>query len=172
MRLRAVLAVAALLSASLVAHADDLFTLTDGVNTITFTQPATLGPLGTCGGGGSYFCVSNVPVTADGVTFTAPLIAFYTAAESGGLAISYDSDDDLILSQEGSTLFSGDVVNPIFTLGTYDLTNYDGPDSTYQGNFTLTISSITPSATPEPSSIALLGTGLLGFAGILRRRLA
>jgi hypothetical protein len=34
---------------------------------------------------------------------------------------------------------------------------------------TITITDIT-SATPEPSSIALLGTGFLGFAGIVGRR--
>lgn len=28
----------------------------------------------------------------------------------------------------------------------------------------------TPAATPEPSSIALLGTGILGAAGMVRRR--
>jgi hypothetical protein len=33
-----------------------------------------------------------------------------------------------------------------------------------------TIDDCTPSPTPEPSSIALLGTGILGIAGVLRRR--
>lgn len=44
-------------------------------------------------------------------------------------------------------------------------------DSAYYDNLTVT-SSYTPSPVPEPSSIALLCTGLLGFAGMLRKRLA
>lgn len=31
---------------------------------------------------------------------------------------------------------------------------------------------VAPAATPEPSSLALLGTGVLGFAGVLRKRFA
>ena len=36
----------------------------------------------------------------------------------------------------------------------------------------ITITEVTPSAVPEPGSIALLGTGALGMIGVVRRRLA
>lgn len=47
--------------------------------------------------------------------------------------------------------------------GTYTL-NLDGPDS---GSGTFNVS-----PTPEPSSLVLLGTGIVGLAGALRRRIA
>jgi hypothetical protein len=44
---------------------------------------------------------------------------------------------------------------------------YNGPSWYYLSDISVTASS--PAATPEPSSFLLLGTGLLGIAGMLRR---
>jgi hypothetical protein len=54
-----------------------------------------------------------------------------------------------------------------------------GPSTAYENTlgsvpseaFTLTGTTTTPSTTPEPSSIMLFGSGILGLAGVLRRKL-
>lgn len=56
----------------------------------------------------------------------------------------------------GPQLFSGNELN----VGTFALSS----------GATVTISNKPVGATPEPGSLALLGTGVLGFAGVLKKR--
>ena len=155
----------ALLFASVAARAStiDDFTLQSGTTTITFSIPLPASPSANFEG---LFTSFEVPIAVNGTaaspseedfdnsTFDPPLDLFVSYALAGQTEV---------LREDGQQLYTGSESSPTFDLGPFTFTSGD----------TLTITQVaTPAITPEPSSIALLGTGLLGAAGILRKRFA
>lgn len=133
------------------AHADTLMDNFVATNTpfgtITATLPASPTPTSFTA---TSFEIPSGPVIVDGDTVMVN-VDFFTLAAGGGAQGGGVRID-------GPQLFSGPTSSPTFLLGTFPL-----------GGFDLTISQA--AAVPEPSSLALLGTGFLGICAVLRRKL-
>jgi hypothetical protein len=135
------------------AHADTLtydFTATGTpYGNITFSLPAS--PIPTSFNT-TWFKLAHVALIVDGDAVR-KTIDFYTLLAGGGARGAG-------VREKGAQLFTGPTSSPTIRTGTFPI-----------GDFNLTISdSATPSSIPEPSSLFLLGTGLFGAYGILRKK--
>ncbi len=163
-----------ILPAAAYANTSDAFTVTGHGLDLTFTLPSSPTPSGF--DMRRDFFLGNISFTEDGTMMTASDVYFFTKLESGGFELD-DSLGNVIddLSFFGPKLFTGTVKAPTFKEGAFRLTG--GPACSVDSETTeapacsykLTIDPT--SVTPEPSSLALLGSGALGVFGILRRRL-
>lgn len=176
MGLRHLVVAVALSGLSLAAHADTItsnavspFTLAPSSDTLSFRAlNATVAPggtfdlLGTFYIGNSFIPNQVVPFTFQD-TFTVNGIA-KVLTFSGTDSIT-TGPDTLNIAALGPVAF-GDTTLSFDSFTTSG--NYVGE----RRSVDLTGTTGTLPATPEPSTIALLGTGLLGVAGVMRKRFA
>lgn len=145
-------------SAGAYAATMDVFTFTISGVPGTGTATIAASPTPSSFVSNTSFLLSGVSGTFDGSTFTGD-ITFYAA---GGVM-----GDGFMFS--GPELFSGSVSDPTFTPGTYVLTGSpDLGDGPMPVSVDLTIAAVPSAATPEPASLALVGTAVLLLAGVVR----
>ena len=142
----------------------DTFVITEAKTSTTLTFSLAANPTPTTVNNSTEFTMNPVQITYDNGTSQTGWISFLDQAPSIlDLHIPTQSGFELfeIDSPTYTALFNGPTTSPTFKTGVFT-----GQDDTNQDPITVTITS-----TPEPSGLALLGTGVLSLAGLVRRKL-
>jgi hypothetical protein len=149
---RLIAAVAVLISASTVtAHADSY--------SYSFTDTTDAPSLS------SFTYISPVLITT-----TTTFVALTCVLENHGCSdVKFLFGADSFVSPASLEIDSPHETNVIDFNSAADLTTL-GTTTTFDGHVILTITDLSASSVPEPSTLALFSTGILGLAGTARRR--
>jgi hypothetical protein len=155
-----VLLAAALFAAPVLAHADTIdYTLISGSGkNATFALDSNAAG---ATANSSFIFYDDLTVDINGTAYPDTFLQFGAPGTIYTNFIIVYAGGQLFSEQENIAFFTTNNGEDTLSTGTFQFPGGGGP-------FTLTAVDVT--ATPEPSSLILLGTGLLGIAGAARRR--
>jgi hypothetical protein len=133
---------------------DITFQLTDGVNYTTFPQANEL---------------SIAPISmTDGIKSGLGGLAFFYIVSGTGPDLIVTGLNNEIITLNGPSLLQSGIFDPIYNTGTFDLTGHT--TTTSNAPYTLMVGDADPTpAVPEPSTLALLSTGIVGLTARFKR---